>query len=137
LGQLTSVNVQNTYGYSPLHFAVFQRDRRLQEDVFRELLDADADPSLRNVHGKTPLQHAKVSGSRALVKLLTDHGPHALRRGRYAHPVDWTAMVRMVASMAMLVSLCCDMVVGQAAGAANFSRLAGSACAAASSDCAG
>ena len=49
--------------FTPLHTAVFNG----HQDAAKLLLEAGADPSLRNKRGKTPRDLAKRAGSEALI----------------------------------------------------------------------
>jgi ankyrin repeat protein len=57
-------------GTTALHWAVYQHDVELT----RALLEAGADPSVRNLFGSTPLMEAAIVGHTALIALLLEAG---------------------------------------------------------------
>lgn len=65
------VNAQGAYGITALHHAVFTAFSwpELSLELVKLLLDNGADPNIE-ADGKTPLQHAIMSGNLELIKLL-------------------------------------------------------------------
>src|SRR5690606_31184917 len=57
-------------GTTALHWAVYQHD----VELVRALLDAGADPSVRNLFGSTPLMEAAIVGHTEIIGLLLDAG---------------------------------------------------------------
>src|SRR5690606_39403728 len=57
-------------GTTALHWAVYQHD----VELVRTLLDAGADPSVRNLFGSTPLMEAAIVGHAEIIGLLLDAG---------------------------------------------------------------
>lgn len=64
---MADVNYQGPFGNTLLHSAVITGDAR----EVRRLLDAGADPQIRNREGRTPLQLAEMLGRRAVRALLS------------------------------------------------------------------
>ena len=62
------VHAVNSYGESPLHYAVW----RNYQKVVALLLAAGADPRVRNGDGQTPADNARSFNRQALVALLQD-----------------------------------------------------------------
>ena len=67
LGSMADVNYQGPFGNTLLHSAAMTGDAR----EVRRLLDAGADPQIRNREGRTPLQLAEMLGRRAVRALLS------------------------------------------------------------------
>ncbi len=66
------VNHVNDPGWTALLEAVFYGDGSARYvDVVGQLLDAGADPSIRDARGRTALQHAQARGQHDIVVLLT------------------------------------------------------------------
>lgn len=66
------VNHVNDPGWTALLEAVFYGDGSARYvDVVGQLLDAGADPSIRDARGRTALQHAQARGQHDIVALLT------------------------------------------------------------------
>lgn len=65
-----SVNIQNSSGFSALHYAAFNG----HEEIVFLLVAADADPSLRNIYGETALDAAKKGRHLTLAKKMEESG---------------------------------------------------------------
>ena len=64
----------NPMAVQPIHSAAARRDAESAERLVRLLLDAGADPNVRQHGGWTPLQQAAAHGNVPLVKLLLERG---------------------------------------------------------------
>ncbi|MGO4202811.1 ankyrin repeat domain-containing protein [Rhodococcus sp. TAF43] len=66
------VNHVNDPGWTALHEAIVYGDGSARYlDVVSQLLDAGADPSIRDARGRTPLQNAQSRGQPDIVAVLT------------------------------------------------------------------
>ncbi|ALG86601.1 ankyrin [Gordonia phthalatica] len=69
------VNHVNTPVWTALHEAVVYGDgSQKYQDVVTALLDAGADPNIRDGQGRTVLANARNNGQTAIVRILLNHG---------------------------------------------------------------
>jgi ankyrin repeat protein len=74
--ELVNANTHNAFGSTPLHFAAYNK----QPEVAEELIKRGADLNALNNDGMTPLHDAVTVGSRPVVQLLLRHGADARLR---------------------------------------------------------
>lgn len=80
-GQQLAVNATDKYGWTPLHCAAHYGSAA----CVKKLLGLSADPSLRNIQGKTPLHLAAAQNRGAIVTLLLQAMPSLLGQTDHQH----------------------------------------------------
>ncbi|HZR97069.1 MAG TPA: ankyrin repeat domain-containing protein [Chloroflexota bacterium] len=74
VGHGADVNARARYGWTPLHVQAGESEESGAVEVIAALLDAGADPNLRDSAGRTPLAMALERGEAEKIALLRAHG---------------------------------------------------------------
>jgi uncharacterized protein len=72
-------------GHTALHSALLTVQHKRVETIVRELLLHGSDVNKGGLFGRTPIQHAVVNGSSAMVQILLDHGADTSKRDDRGH----------------------------------------------------
>ena len=84
----TDVNVQDSYGFTPLHVSV----RKGRENLIKLLLANKVDVNIQDEHGYTPLHFSVKERNENLCRLLLEHNADVNIQDRYGNkPLDWCA----------------------------------------------
>ena len=84
----TDVNVQDSYGFTPLHVSV----RKGRENLIKLLLANKVDVNIQDEQGYTPLHFSVKERNENLCRLLLEHNADVNIQDRYGNtPLDWCA----------------------------------------------